>query len=296
MNIIDQAQTKGVLFDGGIGSAIIAMGISPGVIPDEWNITHEENIRSIHKAFFQAGAQVATTNSFGSNKEKLSAFGLEDKIESINRKAALIARSVCPPGRYVVGSMGPTGKLMLPSSNYTVKDFKRAFTPQILGLIQGGIDAFLIETQYQLQEALAAISVAKEHSQLPCIVTMTFQKYKKGYFTMNGDSTEQCLQALEEAGVAMVGANCSLTSQEIIELALHLRQLTDLPLLIRPNAGNPILEGDQTVYTQAPEDFAQHMCSLFKSGINAVGGCCGTTPEFISQLARCLKETSLPKP
>ncbi|MHA1862060.1 MAG: homocysteine S-methyltransferase family protein, partial [Candidatus Ranarchaeia archaeon] len=177
----------GLIFDGGIGSSLIALGLPAGTLPEQWNITHARQVKNLHAKYFSAGAEVATTNSFGANMLKLKAFHIDSQIHLINKRAAELARSVCPDDKYVIGSMGPTGKLMVAPDHFTQDDFFNSFLPQAEGLLEGRVDAFLVETQYQLQEALGAIAAIRSITDRPIIATMTFKKYSRGYFTMTGD-------------------------------------------------------------------------------------------------------------
>jgi 5-methyltetrahydrofolate--homocysteine methyltransferase len=262
------------------------MGLPSGVPPEAWNLTNPDRITQVHKAYFDAGAQVATTNSFGGNRLKLAAFHLDAQVHLINKTAVTLARSASNPTKnYVLGSMGPTGKLIGPPDNYTDSKLVEAFTPQVEGLLEGDVDGFLVETQYQLGEALAAVTAIKALTDKPIIVSMTFMKYKRGFFTITGDSPTSAFGALEDAGVCLLGANCSLGSHDMIDLVPALREATSLPIVVRPNAGLPAIEHGKAVYKQTPEEFLQDIIMIHDAGANCIGGCCGTTPGFIKKMA-----------
>jgi 5-methyltetrahydrofolate--homocysteine methyltransferase len=145
-------------------------------------------------------------------------------------------------------------------------------------------DLVLIETMFDLREALLALAAAKKHSPVPVAATLTFMKNPRGFFTIMGDEPANAMRRLEDAGADVVGANCTIASPEMIELSRALRESTDLPVLCQPNAGQPRVERGVPVYDQSPADFARDALALFAAGINAVGGCCGTTPEFIREI------------
>jgi 5-methyltetrahydrofolate--homocysteine methyltransferase len=288
-DILDLLQKRIVLFDGGFGTMLISMGLDKGKASESWNFEHPEKVKQIHKAYFDAGSDVVITNTFGATKIKLSAKGLNDKADEINKVAAKLALEVCPEDGYVAGDIGPTGKFLKPMGEYTYDQFYQNFYQQAKALAQGGADSIIIETMYSLNEAKAAVKAAKDATELPIFATMTFNKTKKGFFTLMGENVGLCLQELEKAGASVVGANCTLVIDEMVELAPILRKATALPILVQPNAGKPILREGETSYVTAPDDFAASVPLLIDAGINAIGGCCGTNPSFIKLIAPLIK-------
>ncbi|HAR36702.1 MAG TPA: hypothetical protein DCR87_07370, partial [Acidobacteria bacterium] len=227
------------------------------------------------------------------NRLKLAIYGLENRAYDLNFQAARIARSVCPDGCYVGGSIGPTGKFLQPVGDLAEDQMAEAFRPQIEGLAAGGVDFLLIETQYDLKEALIALRVAREISSLPGLVSMTFQLTRRGYFTIMGLSPEAFVKAMEEEQVVACGANCTLNSEQMIGLIKIMRSLTARPLLAQANAGQPQLGPDgSTFYNQGPVEYASYIPELIRAGARIIGGCCGTTPEYIKKMAEIISASA----
>jgi methionine synthase I (cobalamin-dependent) len=273
-----------VLFDGAMGSLLIAQGLSHGDAPELWNVDNTVLVEGTHHAYFEVGADVVTTNTFGGTRPKLDAKGLGDRVEELNRAGAALAVATRPEGKFVAGDIGPTGQVKGEPGGVSEKELKASFAEQARALAAAGVDFFLIETMYDLGEALAAVSASVETG-LPVAATMTFDEKPRGFFTLMGNRVEECVSALEKAGASVVGANCTLAPDGMIKLLKAMRPETSLPILIQPNAGQPVLEDGKTVYSLEPEDFALGVREILEGGANAVGGCCGTTPEFIGQIA-----------
>lgn len=273
--------------DGAMGTQLIDRGLKKGDCPDFWCIEKPDIVREIHKSYFDAGADVVTTNTFGSTPAKLKEFSLEDRVVEINKKAVELAKSVCPEGKYVAGDMGPTGLFLPPVGNATLGEIRRSYEVQAKALAEAGADLLIIETQYDLREAIEALKAAKSTS-LPVFVTMTFGKKRRGFFTIMGNTPEESFKALQSAGADVVGANCTLSSSDFVDLTYILRKSTSLPLLVQPNAGQPKIDGDRIVYDETPRTFAENMKKMIDAGVNLVGSCCGSTPAFTKELALLL--------
>ncbi len=287
--LLDLVRTQAVLFDGAMGTELMARGLGPGVPPELWNADRPDVVREVHAAYFAAGSDVVSTNSFGGTPLKLAAHGLEGRAFELNRAAARLARAAAPAGRSVAGSMGPTGKFLRPQGPATEEDLAAAYAEQARGLADGGVDVFLIETQYDLREALAALRGVRMVSPLPVFVTMTFSSFARGYFTLMGDAAARSAVELEKAGAAAVGANCTLTSDQMVGCVRALRAATTLPLIAQANAGQPVARADGTVgYTQTLEDYVRFVPDIVRAGAGFVGGCCGTNPAFIRAMARII--------
>lgn len=284
---LDALRERVLLFDGGMGSMLIAAGLADGEAPDEWSIKRPETLVDIHTKYLEAGADVIQTNTFGATSIKLAAScrdGAPDTA-ALNIRAAEIARQALDEfiggGRFLAGDIGPTGEFFPPMGTLSVDEARNAFREQAAALERGGVDLFLIETMYDIREAVEAIRAVREVSGKPIVCELTMEKKKKGYFTIMGDSPEKASEILVAEGAAVIGANCSITSGEMIDLAGEMRSLTDAPLLFQPNAGKPEMDGGKAAYRQDPEEFAADLIKMVKAGANAVGGCCGTTPDFI---------------
>jgi 5-methyltetrahydrofolate--homocysteine methyltransferase len=289
INILDLLQKRVILFDGGFGTMLISMGLDKGKTSESWNLEHPEKVKQVHKAYFDAGSDIIVTNTFGATRIKLAAKGLDDKADEINKTAVRLALEVCPEDGYVAGDIGPTGKFLKPMGEYTYEQFYQAYFQQAKALASAGVDAIIIETMYSLNEAKAAVKAAKDAAKLPIFATMTFNNTKKGFFTLMGESVGFCLQELEKEGASVVGANCTLVIDEMVELAPILRKATALPILVQPNAGKPVLKDGKTSYGTSAEDFAASVPLLIDAGINAIGGCCGTDPTFIKRASSLIK-------
>ena len=288
--IFDLMRRRTVLFDGAMGTELMKRGLPQGVCPEEWNVSHPDALKEIHRSYYEAGSDAVSTNSFGGNRIKLASYGLESRCHELNAAAARLAGDVRPPGKFVIGDIGPTGKFLKPQGEYEETDFEEAFADQAGALACGPVDFFLIETMFDLREALCAARGIRSVSTLPVFVSMTFNRTPRGFFTLMGDSIARCVDAFEKLGVPVIGANCTLTSSDLADCIGAMRKLTAKPLIAQPNAGKPELTaGDAVVYSQAVEDFVKDVPKLVDNGAAIIGGCCGTNPEFIRQAAAALK-------
>lgn len=291
--LLELAGRRTVLFDGAMGTMLMARGLPVGMAPEIWNVERPDAVREVHAAYFAAGADVVSTNSFGGTPLKLAAHGLEGQAYELNHAAARLAREAAPAGRFVAGSIGPTGKFLKPQGPCSEQDLEAAFADQVRGLAAGGVDVLLAETQYDLREALAAVRGARSVSTLPVFVTMTFSLKPRGFFTLMGDTPARAAAALEQAGAAAFGANCTLASDQMAACIRACREATGLPLVAQANAGQPVIGADGRVsYSQTLEDYVRHVPDIVRAGAAFVGGCCGTDPSFIRAMAGIVgKET-----
>jgi len=285
MHILDKVKESGLIFDGAMGSMLIAAGLKGGKISELWNLENPQVIEDIHKAYFDAGSDVAVTNSFGASAFKLKKMGVDADPEKINRLAVEIARRAAGPGQYVAGGMGPLGEMLQPAGLLTQEEAQKHYEDQAKFLAGGEIDFFIIETIFDLNEILAAIKAIRRVSDLPIFSTMTFQKKPSGFFTLMGNKPGESMNRLKEAGASVVGANCSLDSETMVELAKIIRDSVDGPVMIQPNAGAPKNVGDNVVYPETVDFFCDNILTMKRMGIDVVGGCCGTTPDFIRAMA-----------
>ena len=279
-----------VLFDGAMGTSLIASGMAAGDCPEEWNLSRGEVIAGIHRAYAEAGADVLQTNTLGGTPMKLKASGLADRAVQINAQAVRLARRACPDHCYVAGDIGPSGQFLPPVGTCTPEELLKTFREQALALAEEGVDLFVIETFYDLGEILLAVEAVRSVSDRPVAATLSFEKKPRGFFTMMGNTPEDCARRLTAAGADVVGTNCNLGSAEMAEFAPLWRQAAEGPVLIQPNAGQPQVVDGRLYYQQTPDSFAEDIMAVARSGIDAVGGCCGTTPEFIELIRRRLTE------
>lgn len=289
---LERMRRGGVLFDGAMGSMLISSGLEPGAPPEEWNRSHPNVVQSIHVDYLLAGAEVATTNSFGATPGRLEAYGLGGELAALNNASVRLARDAISQAgnaeaRFVAFSVGPTGKMLPPVGQASVEEIEREFAGQLESL-ESPVDLVIAETFFDVREALVVLEVAKRSVDAPVGVSMTFNKTPRGFFTVMGDAVAKSIGRLASAGADFVAANCSIASGDMVELAQVLRSATDLPVLCQPNAGAPTVRDGTPLYEQPPEEFAADAGRMFGIGVEAVGGCCGTNPEFIRHAAKSL--------
>ncbi len=289
MNLIsrlEEAKQQGrpLFWDGAMGTQLIARGLV-GRAPEAWNLEKPELLREIHRDYVRAGSEVIQTNTFGANRLKLKSAGLEDKLQLINSSAVKAAAEAAEGQALVAGDIGPTGELMAPMGNLSAEQAEEVYREQASILAEAGVDLFSIETMFALEEAQAAIRALKAAApNLPVACGMTFKKTARGFFTMMGVSPEQAVKGMVEAGAELVGANCSIGPKDMVELVKAMRPLTDKYIIAQANAGEPQLKEGKEIYEVAAEDFAAFAKPMFEAGADALGACCGSSPEFIRRM------------
>ena len=294
--IVDRVKAGELLvFDGGYGTALFDAGLLNGACPEVWNDSHADVVRGIHQGYFDAGSDFVETNTFGGTRLKLNEYRIGDRTRELNVKGARLARAVCPPGRWVAGSIGPTSCV---PADYGVGDnvatdeqYLETFTEQAEALAEGGVDIFAVETMMFPQECTAAIRACKAVADLPVMATMFFQ-YEEIHDrdrTMWGESPAEVAKNLVAAGADVVGMNCGRGPDRAIVIIREMRKVTDAPLVAYPNAGLPITTGDAVTYELGPEAMAREYPALLDAGCNIVGACCGSNPEHIRRIAEVVR-------
>lgn len=284
--ILDAIAKRGLLIsDGAWGTLLQASGLQPGECPELWNVTHPEQVLEIAKSYIAAGSDMIETNSFGGSRYKLGNFGLADRVTELNKAAAAISRQAAGKDKFVLGSIGPTGKILM-MGDTTEEEMYDAFSEQAAALEAGGADAIMVETMTDLQEAGLAIKAAKESTQIEVFCTMTFDKTVDGEFrSMMGVSPTDMANYIVDAGAEMIGANCGNGCKDMVNIVQEIRTVnTSIPILVHANAGAPEYKNGETVFPESPEDMASIIGDLIHAGANIVGGCCGTTPAHISKI------------
>jgi len=288
---LNNLRERTLLADGAMGTILQGRGLGVGECQEEWNLSHREEIKSIHREYLRAGCDLILTNTFGGNRFCLKKFGLEDKVREFNKAGVRIAREVVKDSQeiFVFGDVGPTGEFLEPLGTVTVETMYATFREQMVVLAEEGVDAIIIETMTDLREAQTAVKAAKE-TNLPVLVSLSFSPGKEGFRTMMGVTVSAAVQGLVEAGADVLGANCGeVNLEEMAEIIREMRGLTDKPLLAQPNAGKPILIQGKTTYNQSPEEMAVDVGNLLEAGASIIGGCCGTTPEHLTRMAQVIK-------
>lgn len=278
-----------LIFDGATGTYLQQHGLEPGGSPELMNANDPDVVRGMAKTYFDAGSDIVLTNSFGGNRFMLAKYGAAERLFELNRLAAEHARSAAPPGKYVAGSIGPTGEFIEPLGDVTEDELYDTFAEMSKAFEAGGADAVMVETQLGLEEAAIAVRAAKENTGLVAMATMVFDKGPRGYFTMFGVTPEQAVEGLQEAGADIVGTNCGSGIERMVEIATRMRAVTDGYLVVQSNAGLPEIRQGEICYPETPEFMAEHYRKLAELPINILGGCCGTTAEHIRALVQSVK-------
>ncbi len=290
-NLLDEVGSGVLLADGAIGTELFRLGLEAGGFGEAWNIEKPELVTAVHKAYCEAGARLLTTNSFRANRPTLASHGLDDRLVEINRRAAEVARAAADGIGWVLGSIGPFGGFLEPLGTTPADQAFSFFQEQARALLDGGADGIVIETMTAKDEIDVAVRAARSAGARVVVAMMTFGKTRNGYRTMMGVSPGEAVQVTTAAGADIIGSNCGLglSMAEYAEIVASLRSLTDKPVIIRPNAGRPDLQGNDVRYHQTPEIMAGQLGALVRAGANIIGGCCGTTPEHIRLFGAALR-------
>lgn len=276
--------------DGAMGTMLQERGLTDGGAPELWNVDHAEVVEAILEEYAAAGAQLITTNTFGGTRARMQMHDLEDRVYELNKAGAEVARRVADrhPGTYVMGDVGPSGELMEPMGALTPDDAKALFAEQIRGLVDGGVDAILIETMSDLSEVEAAAAAAAEVApSIPVIATMSFDTNLR---TMMGVKPGNAVKTLSAAGVRIIGANCGRGTDEMLVIAREMAEARTegTYLITQSNAGLPKLVDGEFVYTGTPAEMGEFAIAMRDLGINIVGSCCGSTPAHTKAIRAAL--------
>lgn len=288
MNIRDFIKNNIVYLDGGMGTLLQKSGLQPGELPERWNISHPEVIKEIHKSYYDSGSNIVNTNTFGANSLK---FGTDELSEIIYHavKNADEARKASSGNqeKFIALDVGPTGKLLKPLGDLDFEDAVKAFAEVISLGVKYGVDLITIETMNDSYETKAAVLAAKENSDLPIIVT---NAYGENGRLMTGADPAVMAAMLEGMGVDAIGANCSLGPKQLMGVMDELLKYCSVPVAFKPNAGLPKSDGKVTYYDVDAEEFAQDIKLAVANGVRIVGGCCGTTPEYIKKVCELTRD------
>ncbi len=290
MSILDYLKNNILCLDGGMGTILQSMGLRAGELPEKWNISHPEIIRDIHKRYFDAGSNVVSTNTFGANALKFSESELEKIIFSAVENAKWAkANSVNPSEKFIALDIGPCGKLLKPYGDFEFEDAVALFKKTVSLGVKYGVDLIFIETMNDSYETKAALLAAKESCGLPVFVSNAYGEDGK---LMTGASPEAMTALLEGMGADAIGANCSLGPRQLEGVIKKLLRCASVPVLLKPNAGLPKSENGKTFFDVSPDEFAKEILTQVKSGVRIIGGCCGTTPEYIKAIKDITRDLS----
>ena len=280
-------QKKIVLLDGATGSNLLKRGMPAGVCPEQWILENPEVLQGLQQEFVQAGSDIVYAPTFTANRIKLAEYGLQDSIAQMNKDLVRISKEAVDGKAYVAGDITMTGEQLAPMGTLDFEELVDVYKEQIGFLAEAGVDLLVVETMLSLQECRAALLAAKETCDLPVMVTLTFNEDGK---TLFGTEPSAAAVVLSSLGAAAIGVNCSAGPDKMIPIIQEMAQYTDIPLIAKPNAGMPELQPDGTTeYNMNADEFVMHTKELIAAGAEIVGGCCGSTPEFIEKLYQYTK-------
>ena len=281
-----QLASNPVLLDGATGSNLMAAGMPKGVCTEQWILEHRDILINLQRNYIHAGSQIVYAPTFGGNPINLAKYHLENQIKELNHSLVALSKEAVDGQAYVAGDITTTGEMMEPFGSLTYEQALDAYKVQISLLAEAGVDLLVAETIFNIQEACAAVEAANEVCDLPIMCSMTAEA-DGSFFT--GGTIFEAAPMLEAAGASAVGLNCSVGPDQLESIIRNVAESVSIPVIAKPNAGMPVInEQGQAVYQMEAAEFAQHMVTLKNVGARILGGCCGTTPEFIAALKRAL--------
>jgi 5-methyltetrahydrofolate--homocysteine methyltransferase len=291
MNLLEllTSDRKTIFLDGAMGTQLGAAGLEMG---GPTNLTHPEAVLDVHKRYSECGVDLLITNTLTMNRVNVESHNVGVDVRDVNLAGARLAKAAAHDGQYVLGDMSSTGKMLKPYGPLSEDDAYAAFREQAAILAEGGVDGLIIETMFDLREALCALRAAQEAGDLPIVASIAFNTVSNGGRTVMGDTASDCAQALTEAGACAVGANCgSLDPLELAEIVSMMRVATSLPIVAQPNAGRGRLVDKRLVFDMSPAHFAAGVEECARAGARIVGGCCGTSPAHIAAMVELVSQT-----
>jgi len=293
--LLDIIRQRPLLADGAMGTQLMLAGLEQGNCGEEWNLTHPERVLAIQRRYAEAGSDCILTNTFGGSRIMLNRHGSGGKAAPINQAAVAIARQAFEgrPG-YVIGDIGPFGGLLEPYGDFSDSDVGDAFREQAKSLVDAGADAIIIETQTSLEELLLGLRAAKDAGAACVIGSMAYDVTRDGstFRTMMGVDPEHAAEFMQEHGADVVALNCGtgMDMERARRAVERYRKVTDLPVMVQPNAGQPKLVNMKVTYDETPEQMVRGVAPLLEAGANIIGGCCGSTPEHIRAFRKAMDE------
>ena len=282
-----QKLTENLLFlDGATGSNLMAQGMPRGICTERWVIEHRDVIQKLQKSYIEAGSRIIYAPTFGGNRLSLKQHGLENKIQEINSTLVSYSREIAGNKAFVAGDITTSGQFVTADGEYTYEDAFEMYKEQITILKNAGVDLIAAETMINIEETLAAVDAANSVCDLPVMCTVTVEA--DGSIFSGGNAVEAAV-AFESAGAAAVGIHCSVGPDQLVSVIRNIREAVSIPVIAKPNAGMPVIDDQgNAVYSMNPADFAKHMQVLVENGAGIIGGCCGTTPDFIREMKKLL--------
>lgn len=276
---------KTVLLDGATGSNLMAAGMPRGICTEQWVLEHPEVLLRLQEAYVEAGSQIIYAPTFGGNRKNLASHGLEKNIADINHRLVSLSQQASRGRALIAGDITTLGMLS-PAGPLSYEEAFEIYREQISFLKEAGVDLLVAETMIQLDETLAALDAAHDVCNLPVLCSMSVEA--DGSIFTGGNAIEACA-ALESAGADAVGLNCSVGPDQLVSVVRNICETVSVPVLAKPNAGMPLIdEKGNAVYSMTAPEFGQHMAALQKAGATLLGGCCGTTPEFIREVKKAI--------
>ena len=289
----EMIESRIVILDGATGSNLQRAGMPTGVCPEQWILEHPQVLIDLQRAYVEAGTNIVYAPTFTASRIKLEEYGLEDRLEQMNRDlVALSKKAVADSGALVAGDLTMTGKQLAPIGDLPFETLIGVYKEQAAVLADAGVDLFVVETMMSLQETRAALIAIREVCDLPIMASLTYESDGR---TLYGTDAKTAMVVLQSLGADAVGLNCSTGPAEMVSAVEQMREIANIPVLAKPNAGLPELEDGETVYRMTPEEFATAGATLVEAGASIVGGCCGTTPAHIKALADAVKPLAVPE-
>ena len=268
-----------VVTDGSWGTQMQQRGLQRGHCPDSWNLSHPDQVEAVARQYVDAGSQIILTNTFGASRLSLDKYELGDKTTDINATGVEISKKAAGECALVFASIGPSGKMLI-TGETTAEELRSVYEEQANAQARAGADGIIVETMIDIAEACIAAAAAKQTG-LPVIASMVFDSGEAKDRTMMGNTPEEVVEELTKIGVDGIGANCGQGIEAFLPICRRMRQVTGLPIWIKPNAGLPEMIDGETVFRTTAEEFVQHIPELIHSGADFIGGCCGTDQTFI---------------
>jgi len=275
-------KTGPVVTDGSWGTQMQKRGLNRGDCPDSWNLSHPEQVLEVAQQYVDAGSQIILTNTFGGSRLSLEKYKLGDSVVDINTAGVEISKKVAGDRARVFASIGPSGK-MLVTRETTEDELQKAYEEQANAQADAGADGIIVETMIDIAEARIAAMAAKQTG-LPVIASMVYDSGENKDCTMMGNTPEEAVEELSKIGVDGIGANCGQGIEAFLPLCTRMRQATDLPIWIKPNAGLPEIVDDKAIFRTTASEFVKYIPDIVRAGANFVGGCCGTDQGFVKAI------------